>query len=137
MLKNAKAKGKQLERYVADALKKIDGVAYARLDSGSGLHRKEDVFTTLPLFIECKNQAMPQIKSWWLQTTMGCPANKFPVLVYRLNYQKEPTVMMDFRDLMLFTGNREPIKDDMIPTFKMSFSFTDFIHLIRCRTINQ
>lgn len=130
MLKNAKAKGKQLERYVADALRKIDGIAYARLDSGSGLHRKEDVFTKLPLFIECKNQAMPAIKSWWLQTTMGCPANKFPVLIYRLSYQKEPTVVMHFKDMLLFTVGKAPRNDDSIPTMMMHFNFNDFINFV-------
>lgn len=127
MLKNSKAKGKQLERYVAKALNEFDKVAYARLDSGSGLHRKEDVFTTLPFFIECKNQAEPSIKAWWDQTISGCPKEKYPVLIYRLNYQKEPTVVIQLFDLIGYIGDTK-----LSPSpERVSLSFADFLSLIR------
>lgn len=125
--KSKKAKGKRLENEVADALKEFDQYAYRRADSGSGLHRKEDVFTTLPFFIECKNQEEINITSWWKQTLEGCPANKFPILIYKKNFQRDPLVYMKLSDLISFMA------DKRVETFKITITmvFEDFISLLR------
>ena len=52
LARSAKQKGKKLEDYVAKAFQEFDKYAYRRADSGSGRLRKEDVFTTLPFFID-------------------------------------------------------------------------------------
>lgn len=129
--KSRKQKGKDLERFVAKALLEFDKHAYARADSGSGLHRKEDVFTTLPFFIECKNQAEPSINSWWKQTLDGCPANKLPILIYRLNYQKSPTVVTTYYDLLHFISGVNELPEDNTLKFLIHFAFEDFISVIR------
>lgn len=103
LVKSKKKKGKQLEKFVAERLGKIYKFAYSRADSGSGKYKKEDVSLPddVPLFIECKNQAELNFGSWWKQTLNGCPASKFPVLVYKLNYQS-PKVSLMLNDLLYF-----------------------------------
>lgn len=124
---NKKRKGKVLEDYVADRLKKIDSMAYRRADSGSGRLRKEDVFTRLPLFIECKNHKDKSIGAWYAKAEMDTPADRYTVLVYKGSYQQGATVYMKMRELIGLLG-RNKIKagyDQMI-----SMEFLDFISLL-------
>lgn len=125
--KSKKAKGKRLEDLVVDYLKEFDEYAYRRKDSGSGLHKKEDVTTKLPFHIECKNQEVINIKKWWVQTCDGCPQNKYPVLIYKKNYQREPIVYMMLSDLISY------MSDVKVTTFKIGISMVieDFTSLIR------
>lgn len=130
---SCKQKGKRLEDYVVDYLKEFDEYIYRRKDSGSGLHNKEDVTTKLPFHIECKNQEATNIKKWWLQTCDGCPVNKYPVLVYKKNYQREPIVYMMLSDLMSY------MSDIKVETFKIGISmvFSDFTSLIKEKCKSQ
>lgn len=127
--RSAKAKGKRLEKYVADRLSEIDKYAYRRADSGSGRLRKEDVFTTLPLFIECKNQENIQISQWWKQTLRGTPKEKFPVLIYKKNFEKQPTVTMRFGSVLSWISGHANMPNEF--NFLIHFSFEDFILLIK------
>ena len=132
--RSKKQKGKLLEKFVADELSKIFAFAYSRADSGSGLHHKEDVSlpANVPLFIECKNQAELSLKEWWDNTKDGCPASKYPVLVYKLNYQKEPTVVMRFCDMIDFLSGRQTTYDPSM-YFLNSFKFCDFINFLQMK----
>jgi len=124
--KSKKQKGKQLENFVANELRKIDKYAYRRADSGSGLHRKEDVFTTLPLFIECKNQKELHINDWWKKTIENCPSDKYPILVFKQNYQREPTVCLWLGDLLsLLSKQKVDLK------YKIYLAWSDFFDLIK------
>jgi len=129
LAKSKKQKGKRLEKYVASKLSKIFRFAYSRADSGSGKYQKEDVSLPddIPLFIECKNQAELSLKNWWNQTTFHCPHSKYPILIYKLNYQKEPTVVTNLISLIKIL--RE-VKDDMTE-LKLSMSFGDFLDLVK------
>lgn len=126
--RSKKAKGKQLEKYVADELSKIDKYAYRRADSGSGLRKKEDVFTTLPFFIECKNQAEIHINLWWGKMVENCPADKIPILIYKQNYQREPTVCTMLSYLLDWYLDKKISQELM---FFVHLSFTDFINLVK------
>lgn len=131
--KSAKAKGKRLEKWVCSRLKTIDPHCYSRADSGSGKFHKEDITTSLPLHIEIKNQATLELLTWWKQTLESCPASKYPVLIYRLNFQKMPTVYMRFSDLLSYiSGNK-------IETFhfNISLSFNDFLQVVKEVTIKN
>jgi hypothetical protein len=131
--RSAKQKGKVLENFVADELSKIDKYAYRRADSGSGFRRKEDVFTTLPFFIECKNQAKLNITLWWKKTCFNCPEDKYPILIYKQNYQHNPVVYMWLDDLFSF------ISDKKINAFEenVMLFFTDFMSLLRRKYENS
>ena len=140
--KTKKQKGKRFEKYVAKELKKVLGFVYARADSGSGKEHKEDI--TLPdyvgIYIECKNHAKKDLKRWWSQTVEGCPDSKIPILVYRLNYQKEPTVVMSAIDFLDFLSGewRNRIvsfreKWELYPelSFLVEFGFNSFLELLK------
>lgn len=129
LVKSKKAKGKALEKFVAKAFRDVFGYAYARADSGSGKFQKEDVTIPheVPLFIEVKNQAKLSLKSWWHQTTYHCPVDKLPVLVYKLDYQKEPTVVMTASGFFQMVKNA---KIEEWQDTKIAFSFSDFMEIV-------
>lgn len=133
LAKSKRAKGKRLEDFVVTYLKEFDAYVYRRADSGSGLHNKEDVTTKLPFHIECKNQEATDIKKWWLQTCDGCPESKYPVLIYKKSYQREPIVYMMLSDVISY------MSDIKVNTFKIGISmvFSDFTSLIREKCKSQ
>lgn len=125
---NKKRKGKVLEDYVASKLKELDSYAYRRTDSGSGRLRKEDVFTRLPLFIECKNHKAKSIESWYTKAEMDTPTDRYTILVYKGDYQQGATVYMRMRELVgLLGGNK--IKTGFPQMMMMELS--DFISLLK------
>lgn len=128
--KSKKAKGKQLEKYVAKKLNEIYSFAYARADSGSGKYKKEDVTLpdSAPFFIECKNQAEARVSDWWKQTVYHCPEDKIPVLIYKLNYQKNPLVVMTLGDLVRVVGGVDP---SLWSEVLVSCSFEDFLSVLK------
>ena len=134
-----KQKGKRLEKLVASTFADIFPFAYSRADSGSGKMHKEDVTLPLnvPLHIECKNQATIDLKGWWSQTMEGCPAYKFPVLIYKLDFQQKPSVVMRMSDVLQFYLSNKPdfaafgekqILDLMV---LITMSFDDFIGIVK------
>lgn len=125
---NAKRKGKLLEDYVADKLKELDSYAYRRADSGSGRLRKEDVFTRLPLFIECKNQKAKLIESWYRKAEMDTPSDRYTVLVYKTDYQQGATVYMRMREFIGLLGGSK-IQQGFPQMMMMELS--DFISLLK------
>lgn len=126
-----KQKGKKLEKEVANAFKDIYAFAYSRADSGSGLHYKEDVSlpNNAPFHIECKNHATPAVNTWWQQTLEGCPENKIPVLIYRLNFQKGQTVVIRLNDLNNYIYGAYSTLYPVLITLE----FSDFIEIVRER----
>jgi hypothetical protein len=127
-----KQKGKQLEKYVANELKKIFKYVYSRADSGSGKLHKEDItiLDDIPLFIECKNQAEPKINEWFKDILNKCPDDKYPVLIYKKNYQK-PKVVMYFHNLIDFISKTGKIECDGVLKFLVEFDFEKFINLLK------
>ncbi len=133
-LTSRKQKGRQLEKFVAKAFEEIYPFAYARMDSGSGFRHKEDV--TLPdnvlWHIECKNHNAPSVNSWWEQAKVGCPAWKIPVLVYRLPYQEDPTVVVFLYHLIGFMGKQDITHIDP-SDYTISMAFSKFMKLVKER----
>lgn len=125
---STRQKGRALQEYIANAFKKIHPYVFSRADSGSGKFHKEDVTLPdfIPLHIEAKNWAKGSFREWWFQTMNGCPASKYPVLIYRLNYEKKPTVYMRITDLILFLGDRVDLLDEL----KARIDFDDFMNLV-------
>lgn len=92
---NARQKGLELTKYIAQQIKEkgLDDRAYARGDSGAGIHEKTDVSTTLqilglPMGIEAKNTKKAQTSAWWEQTKKLEKLGYEPVLVYSLAYEQ-------------------------------------------------
>jgi hypothetical protein len=140
--KSKKQKGKHLEKWVAGELKKIFGFVYSRADSGSGKFHKEDITLPdeIPFHIECKNQKDKNLKEWWKQTYEACASSKIPVLIYKLNYQKVPTVVMNAADFLDFlSGNFKTRNVDFMENWKrfsdisflIEFSFSDFFNILK------
>jgi len=70
--RSAKAKGKLLEKYVADQIREkgIDLKAYPSHGSGSSPTEKGDIWTSMMILgqnagIECKNQERVSLWQWW------------------------------------------------------------------------
>ena len=136
--KSKKQKGKRLEKYIAKELKKVFDFVYSRADSGSGKFHKEDITLPdyVPLSIECKNQAEPKIETWFRKMEENCPENKYPVLIYKTNYQ-EPKVVMRLSHLLNFLSGLKQYNNfyfkDLLEcefSFKITFEFKDFINLL-------
>ena len=91
--KQAVAKGKILEKYVADQIREkgIDDKAYPSHGSGSSPTEKGDVWTSMMILgqnagIECKNQKILAIPEWWRQTQKLEKLSREPVLVFKINH---------------------------------------------------
>jgi hypothetical protein len=138
--KSKRAKGKTLEKYVAMELGTLFKYAYSRADSGSGKYNKEDVSlpADVPLHIECKNHAVASVGTWWAQTINGCPSYRFPVLVYRLNYQTLPTVVMRLIDCFEICKGRPKRSTDFTPDdIRVALSWSDYKILLATYMVAQ
>lgn len=87
--KSAKAKGRELEKHVAQRIRdhELDTRAKRTSGSGSGLE-KGDISTNLMISglnanIECKNQKVMNFKTWWRQTEKQCMDHAEPLLVFK------------------------------------------------------
>lgn len=103
---SAKAKGNRLEKYVIQRMKDIlgsYGVEVKRvIMSGASDWWKGDVWSSLPVHIECKNQEKVSLWEWWEQTDGQAPVGKLPVLVIGKNFKREPLAVIKLEDLLFF-----------------------------------
>lgn len=129
-------KGKYLENFVVDNFKKFDKYCCRDSGSGNGKYHKEDVRTSLPFHIECKNQEALSITAWWNQTLIGCPADKYPILIYKQRYERDPKVVMYLIDMIFFVGGStvSPQRRDF--TELITLSFSDLMSIIE-RSYNK
>lgn len=102
-----KQKGSRLEREVASRIRstlKDYGIEAKRmLMSGAISGWKADIFTNLPVSIECKNQeAVTHFWEWWEQAENQAGLGKLPILVVSKNFNKEPIACMKLEDLLFF-----------------------------------
>ena len=84
-----KAKGARLEREVAAMIrhKGLDPDCSRMPLSGAFSHLPEDVFTRLPIHIECKNQEVIKLWNWWNILRDKTKFGKEPVLVISGNHR--------------------------------------------------
>ena len=90
--KSAVARGKILEKYVADQIrmKGIDERAYPAHGSGNTTREKGDIWTSMMILgqnagIECKNQKTISVPDWWRQTQKLQSLGREPVLIFKIN----------------------------------------------------
>ena len=88
---NSKQKGNRAEREVAKIINKTLNTNIKRTPQSGGMDFKGDLIDTNSNSIahqfhfEIKDRKSLRINDWWEQTTNDCPANKIPVLVFKLN----------------------------------------------------
>lgn len=99
--KGARNKGKRFELAVAKAIrrKKLDPDAKRMPRSGGFVHFPEDIYTTLPIHIECKCREQVSLWKWWEETTSRAHIGNAPILVISGNYR--PTVAVVDLDYLL------------------------------------
>ena len=92
---SAKQKGSRLERRCASDLrsKGLDKNAKRMPLSGGFSHLKGDIYTSLPVHFECKNQERVQFWKFWEQCEQQCPMAQTPILVISGNYRPIRVVM--------------------------------------------
>jgi hypothetical protein len=79
----SKTKGLLLELKVAKSIRRkgLDKNAKRMPRSGAFPHFREDIYTVLPLHIECKNQEKVHLWEWWDEARYRAIYSKNPVLV--------------------------------------------------------
>ena len=82
-----KEKGSRLERKVAELIraKGLDKKASRMPLSGAMKHLPADIYTSLPIHIECKNQERIKLYEWWDLTRSKAMMPKEPVLIVKSN----------------------------------------------------
>lgn len=115
--KSAVAKGKILEKYVADQIREkgIDPKAYPSHGSGNTTTEKGDIWTSMMILgqnagIECKNHATLHIPDWWQQTKKLESLSREPVLVFKID--REP--MGDTKVVIYLDTLLELVKENMM-----------------------
>ncbi len=107
--KSAVAKGKILEKYVADQIREkgIDLKAYPSHGSGNGDGEKGDIWTSMMILgqnagIEVKNHKTFAIPDWWRQTRKLEKLSREPVLVFKEHFAPMgDTVALIYLDTLL------------------------------------
>lgn len=99
--KSKKAKGMRLEKLVASTLRSsgLDKRAKRMPMSGAITGFKSDVYTKLPISIECKNSETWQPVQYMKQAAQDADINhKMPVVIMSKNRLPDPFVMMKMSD---------------------------------------
>ncbi len=106
-------RGKDFELLVASLIRrKIDKHAQRNKGSHANWHRRSDVYTELPIHLECKDHESIRIKEWFTQAADSC-MGKIPVVAWQM--EQEVLATLRFDDLLnLFVeiaDMKEEIKD--------------------------
>lgn len=101
--KSKKAKGTRLEKQVAKTIEEVlgeYGITATRTPMSGAIDRfKSDIFTNLPVGIECKNQEKLNFREAWRQAKSDA-SSKIPIVLTSRNNDKEIITIMDFNDLL-------------------------------------
>lgn len=124
--KSARAKGKILEKWVADQIKEkgIDPKAYPSHGSGSTNREKADIWTSMMVLgqnagIEVKNQQTISIPAWWRQTKQLESLSREPILVFKIPHDPlEGTLAVVYLDTLLELiklSNTDKVYEEITP----------------------
>lgn len=92
-------KGRDFEREVASVIRrKIDPTAKRDSKSGALDHRKSDIFTDLPISIECKDHETIKVREFFRQAKAGAHQNEMPAAVFPIDNQI--VALVPFEDLI-------------------------------------
>lgn len=92
-------RGKSFEQKVAAMIrKKADSGALRNRGSHANWHRRSDVFTNLPIHVECKDQETVKIKEWFEQADAAASFTQIPTVVFAKD--EEVLACLRFNDLL-------------------------------------
>lgn len=92
-------RGKTFEMKVAAMIrKKADSGALRNRGSHANWHRRSDVFTNLPIHVECKDQETVKIKEWFEQADAAASFTQIPTVVFAKD--EEVLACLRFNDLL-------------------------------------
>lgn len=113
--KSKKAKGKNLELWLASELRRTKADSNARAMPGSGAftHFKSDIYTKLPYSFECKSQETTKVWDWYSQANSQAGMMETPIVVFKRNYS-EPMALLSARDLIGIIAELEDYKRSSI-----------------------
>lgn len=99
----AAKKGQKYENHVASLIrKKLKTLAVRNKGSGNQWQRKNDIYTDLPLAIECKYQQNVKVHEWFAQADEAASFNQTPVLVFANDNHPEDLCVLKFTDFLNF-----------------------------------
>lgn len=89
-------RGKDFETKVAKMIRRIaDTGALRNAGSHANWHRRSDVFTNLPMHIECKDHKTVKIKEWFDQAKSAANGLQIPVVVFAKDEDVLATLKFD------------------------------------------
>lgn len=94
-------KGRELETEIAKTLRDagLDDDSKRMARSGAIYGLESDVFTRLPITIECKAQETTKFKEWYGQASTGVNTSKLPVVIWKEN-ENVPFAFLKWSDLL-------------------------------------
>ncbi len=94
-------KGRELELDIAKSLRGagLDGDSKRMKRSGAIYGLESDVFTRLPISIECKAQQTTKFQEWYAQARNEVSRSKMPVVVWREEFG-QPFAFLKWQDLL-------------------------------------
>ena len=101
--RSLKAKGVRLEKDVAKRIEEVlgdHGAKATRTPMSGAIERfKGDIFTNLPISIECKNKERLNFREAWNQAKRDS-GQKIPILMTSKNHDPEILCMLELEDLL-------------------------------------
>lgn len=92
-------RGKDFETKVAKMIRRIaDSGSMRNAGSYANWHRRSDVFTNLPMHVECKDHKTVKIKDWFDQAKSAANGLQIPVVVFAKD--EEVLACLKFEDLL-------------------------------------
>lgn len=112
---NNHIKGKSFEQQVASMIrKKADHMAKRNAGSHANWHRRSDVFTELPIHVECKDQETIKIKEWFRQADDASSFNQVPTVVFQADENVLCTLKFnDLLDLFVQVADLQAENEDL------------------------
>lgn len=91
---NSFEKGKSFEQLVASMVRrKIDKGARRNNGSHANWHRRSDIYTNLPIHLECKDHENIKIKEWFRQAEGASNFGETPVVAFKMEAEAGETIM--------------------------------------------
>jgi len=112
-LKHPREKGRRLELKIAKMIRRkgLDDKASRMPMSGAFPHLQADIYTSLPLHIEVKNQEKVRLWEWWETTRSKARPPKEPCLVISGNFRPIVAVVRFEYLLDLLRAEKESLEN--------------------------
>jgi len=90
-----KQKGSRLERQIATLIRQkgLDPNCKRMPLSGAFTHLPQDIYTSLPIHIEAKNQERLRVWEWWQELRAKAKMGKDPILIVSGNHRPILAIM--------------------------------------------